>query len=434
MTATLTAADATLRDRLEAAWRRSDQIFSLLDEKALYERPIALRQPFIFYVGHLPAFAWNQVVRGLLGREGFEPRFDDLFARGIDPVGVDRYEPDSPALWPEPSAVFGYRDRVRESLRNSFDDVAAIQGTDVLAGQGRVWQLVIEHEVMHQETLLYMIQQLPLRLKKKPAAFVPYRFEGGMAQGLVPVKGGEVTLGADFARVPFGWDNEFPAQLRRVGDFDIDRVPVSNGEYAEFLETGGYDNPDFWKSEDWEWKQRINHTHPAFWVRSADGWQYRTLFDEFPLERAAHWPVYVSGAEARAFAKWNGRDLPSEAEFQRAAQGAPWGDPSRANIDFTNWAPIPVGSYADGGSDCGAFDLVGNGWEWTSTVFEPFPGFTPWARTYPGYSADFFDGQHLVILGGSFATDRALARRSFRNWFQPHYPFVFATFRTVARA
>jgi formylglycine-generating enzyme required for sulfatase activity len=143
--------------------------------------------------------------------------------------------------------------------------------------------------------------------------------------------------------------------------------------------------------------------------------------------------VYVSFAEALAYARWKHADLMTEAEFHRAAEGAPWGDPGTANIGFTNWAPTPVGAYRNGASRWGVLDLVGNGWEWTRTKFAPFPGFTAWARTYPGYSADFFDDQHFVMLGGSWATDPALARRSFRNWFQPHYPYVFATFRTVRR-
>jgi formylglycine-generating enzyme required for sulfatase activity len=124
----------------------------------------------------------------------------------------------------------------------------------------------------------------------------------------------------------------------------------------------------------------------------------------------------------------------TEAEFQRAAVGAPWTDATRANIGFANWAPTPVGAYAEGASRWGVRDLIGNGWEWTTSPFAPFPGFTAWARTYPGYSADFFDGHHKIILGGSWATDLALSRRSLRNWFQPHYPYVFATFRTVSRA
>jgi len=154
------------------------------------------------------------------------------------------------------------------------------------------------------------------------------------------------------------------------------------------------------------------------------------------------WPVYVSQAEAMAYARWTGRRLPTEAEFQRAAYGSPdegrrtypWGDapasPHRGVFDFQGWEPEPVGTHPQGQSAWGVHDLVGNGWEWTSTVFDGFPGFTP-IPSYPEYSADFFDASHIVLKGASPATARELLRPSFRNWFRPRYPYVYATFRTV---
>jgi formylglycine-generating enzyme required for sulfatase activity len=154
------------------------------------------------------------------------------------------------------------------------------------------------------------------------------------------------------------------------------------------------------------------------------------------------WPVYVTWAEAAAFARWRGRRLPTEAEFHRAAYGTPegherqfpWGDALRgrppANFDFVRWDPDPVGSHPDGASAFGVQDLVGNGWEWTATVFGPFEGFVPLA-SYPEYSADFFDGDHFVMKGASPVTARGLVRPGFRNWFRPRYPHVYATFRTV---
>jgi formylglycine-generating enzyme required for sulfatase activity len=164
------------------------------------------------------------------------------------------------------------------------------------------------------------------------------------------------------------------------------------------------------------------------------------MFELIPLP--ASWPVYVSQAEASAYARWKRRRLPTEAEFHRAAFGTPsgtervypWGDsapdPTRGNFDFASWEPVPVGARPAGASAWGVHDLVGNGWEWTSTVFGPFEGFAPMA-TYPEYSADFFDGHHYVMKGGSAATAGELLRRSFRNWFRPNYPYVYATFRTV---
>jgi formylglycine-generating enzyme required for sulfatase activity len=162
------------------------------------------------------------------------------------------------------------------------------------------------------------------------------------------------------------------------------------------------------------------------------------MFELLPLPRS--WPVYVSWAEANAFARWRGARLPSEAEFQRAAYASdggvrrqfPWGDEPpdlrRGVFDFSSWDPEPAGSHPAGRSAWGIDDLVGNGWEWTSTVFAPFPGFRP-LPSYPEYSADFFDGEHAVLKGASPATARELLRPSFRNWFRPRYPHVYATFR-----
>jgi formylglycine-generating enzyme required for sulfatase activity len=166
------------------------------------------------------------------------------------------------------------------------------------------------------------------------------------------------------------------------------------------------------------------------------------MFDEIPLP--PNWPVYVSHDEASAYCRWAGKELPSEAQWHRAAcatragteRAYPWGaeEPSsrRGNFDLRRWDPVPVGSYPEGVSDFGAADLVGNGWEWTRTLFAPFPGFQPFSF-YRGYSADFFDGKHFVMKGGSPRTAASMLRRSFRNWFQPHYPYVYATFRGVKR-
>ena len=143
------------------------------------------------------------------------------------------------------------------------------------------------------------------------------------------------------------------------------------------------------------------------------------------FERAAHWPAMVSWAEASAYARWRGARLPTETEWHRAARGTP---PGAGSFHFRHASPLPVGSSPEAASAWGVHELVGNGWEWTSTPFAPFPGFAPMPR-YPGYSADFFDGRHFVLLGASWATDEALLRPSFRNWFQPHYPYVFSKFR-----
>jgi len=243
----------------------------------------------------------------------------------------------------------------------------------------------------------------------------------GSASPMIEIPAGAVTLGRPKAD-GFGWDNEFVAHSAQVPAFSIGKYKVTNGEYREFVRAGA--------------------SVPHFWVRRGRDFFYRGMFGEIPLP--LDWPVYVTQAEAAAYAEWRGKSLPTEAQVHRAAYGTgggeersfPWGDappgPSRGNFDFYNWEPVPVTATPEGDSAFGVSQLVGNGWEWTSSVFEPFPGFEP-LPFYPGYSAAFFDGSHYVLKGGSPRTAASLLRRSFRNWFRPQYPYVYATFRCVEK-
>jgi formylglycine-generating enzyme required for sulfatase activity len=240
----------------------------------------------------------------------------------------------------------------------------------------------------------------------------------------------------------FGWDNEFEETTAEVAAFRIDTTPVRNREFLDFVRAGGYEDREFWTADAWAWKERQGLRHPIFWRRTNGGLVCRTLFREVPLEEAGDWPVTVSLCEAMAFARHRGARLPTEAEAQCAARGTPdgswraypWGNaaPSaeHGSFDFRHWAPTPVGSHPAGKSAFGVHEMVGNGWEWTMTPFAPFPGFRPMAD-YPEYSADFFDGEHFVMKGASPATARELLRPTFRNWFRPRYPYVYATFRCV---
>ena len=429
----------SVRRRLEACWSRSDEIFDLLEPGALDDQPIALRHPLVFYLGHLPAFAWNQVCRGVLDRPSFRPDFDALFERGIDPMDVDRYE--SAAEWPPLAEIIDYRDRVRHELLTAIDEVADRVADDPLDPRGRIFEVAIEHELMHQETLQYLFQQLPFERKRRPKDPAPYRFDGAASPAVIEIGGGVVVLGADLSTGGFGWDNEFPELEVKVEGFAIDRTPVRNAEFREFVADGGYTRAELWGDDDWRWRERIGLELPVFWSRDNGSLTYDTLFDRLDLETVGDWPVYVSHAESRAFCRWRCARLLTEAEFHRAAYTTPngdrrrfpWGDEapsaSHGNFDFSHWSPTPVGCFPDGDSAWGVAELVGNGWEWTDSVFAPFPGFEATNPSYPGYSADFFDGLHRVILGASWATPTQLIRRSFRNWFQPHYPFMFATFR-----
>jgi gamma-glutamyl hercynylcysteine S-oxide synthase len=430
-----------LLERLAAARAHTDQLFDRVRPDSLYERPIPERHRIVFYIGHLEAFDWNLLRDRVLGLHALHPEFDRLFAFGIDPVGGG-LPTDQPQDWPSISDVRDYVARTRKTL----DDRLAARLSDIssLAEQefplSLLLQVAIEHRLMHAETLAYMLHQLPLDRKVRPQ-LRPELVTRAVTPSVVEIPAGGVTLGLRRNAESFGWDNEFEEHTVDVPAFAIDKFEVTNAEYLAFLAAGGYENRDLWDKESWAWKTEHNVTHPGFWRRRGDAWYVRTMFDEVPLPM--DWPVYVSHAEANAYTRWAGKSLPTEAEWQRAAYGTPdgsehpypWGTdapgPRRGNFDFQRWDPTPVGAFPEGNSAFGVADLVGNGWEWTSTPFGPFQGFEAFPF-YRGYSADFFDNKHFVMKGGSARTAACMLRRSFRNWFQPHYPHVYAGFRCVS--
>ena len=429
-----------LLSRLVGSRQRTDELFDLVRPEALYDRPIAERHRIVFYIGHLEAFDWNLLRERIFDASSFHPDFDHLFAFGIDPVGGG-LPTDQPSDWPALTSVREYVQRVRDELD---DRLAAVVegGSHTNHREFSLLQLLnvaIEHRLMHAETLAYMLHQLPFDRKVSPHRRLQPESPSSTLS-MIEVPAGTATLGLARDGETFGWDNEFEQHTDTLPAFAIDRYKVTNREYLEFMESGGYDNRALWNAEDWIWKESAAVSHPVFWTRKDGAWHWRGMFEEIPLP--PDWPVYVSHAEATAYARWAGKSLPTEGQWQRAAYGTfgperreyPWGsaqpNSSLGNFDFARWDPVPVGSHPRGASKFGVEDMLGNGWEWTSTPFQPFAGFVPFSF-YPGYSANFFDGKHFVMKGGSARTAQCMLRASFRNWFQPHYQYVYSGFRCV---
>ena len=420
---------------------RSRQIFDLLSDEAYYSQPIALRHPIVFYDGHLPAFSFNTLVKKALGGRSIDERLERLFARGIDPDEAGSGA--SAFVWPGRAEVAAFVGEADNRVLDALEHADLDRPGHPLLDRAEAAFAILEHEAMHQETLLYMWHRLPFDQKRRPTSYVPRIDAPVVAQEWIEVPGGRATLGVARDRTAFGWDNEFPGFEQDVEAFLIDRHDTTNAAFLEFVEAGGYTDPQWWRPQDWTWIQRDGVEHPRFWERRDGRWHWRGMFELIPMPLS--WPVYVSFAEAAALAKWRGSRLLSEAEFQRAAFGTPegaerqhpWGDaaPDREHggFDFISWDPQPAGTHPGGRSAWGVEDLVGNGWEWTHTPFAPFAGFRAMA-SYPEYSADFFDGEHFVMKGASPATARELLRPTFRNWFRAHYPYVYATFRCVRSA
>jgi iron(II)-dependent oxidoreductase len=401
------AATSKLLEELQEARAQSDRLFGILKPEALYERPIAERHRVIFYIGHLDGFDSIRICREALGLKPADPELDALFQAGIDPDSA-HLPTDTPADWPSLEQVKAYvrrcRRRVDDHLENAPEEAAS---------------MAVEHRQMHLETLAYMFHNFPYELKERgasgearPAAAAP----GGEWRD---IPAGEALLGKE-RDGSFGWDNEYERFRVAVPEFRMQRYKISNGDYLQFVKQGA--------------------SLPYFWVRRGESIHYRGMFEEIPLP--LDWPVYVTQQQAAAYAAWLGKALPTEEQFHRAAYGSarraetkyPWGDGEptreRGNFDFHRWDPEPVSATPAGDSAFGVSQLAGNGWEWTGTPFAPFAGFQP-HEFYPGYSANFFDGEHYVLKGGSPRTAARLLRRSFRNWFRRDYPYMYATFRCV---
>lgn len=433
----------SLLQRLADARSRTDELFRIIRPEALYDRPIPERHRLIFYTGHLEAFDWNLLGRRHFNLPSFDPTFDQLFAFGIDPVGGGLPK-DVPKDWPTREKVSDYNQKLRSALDNHLASSLDSRAENSADSQ-QLLEVAIEHRLMHAETLSYLLHQLPLD-RKFYESDSPEPPPQEVKPHMVHIPTGTATLGLRSGPNSFGWDNEFDEHQVTVPEFRVDAYRVTNGEFLNFHSAGGYQNRALWNDADWNWIQSSGISHPSFWIFRESQPFLRTMFDEIPLP--LDWPVYVSHAEASAYARWAKKELPTEAEWHRAAYGTPsnsqaaqkserafpWGEefpsPNRGNFDFERWDPTSVAAYPAGASAFGVHGLLGSGWEWTRTIFAPFPGFKPFPF-YPGYSADFFDGHHFVMKGGSSRTAARMLRRSFRNWFQPHYPYVYTGFRCI---
>jgi iron(II)-dependent oxidoreductase len=404
------ATDTRIQRDQAVAWykrnrARTASLFAVVTDEAYYEQPIALRHPIVFYEGHLPAFSLNTLVKKAHGRHGVDERLERLFARGIDPE--DERGGSQGAGWPARAEVRAFVEAADALVIDALEHAPLeAAGNPLLDGADAVYT-ILEHEAMHQETLLYMWHRLPYDRKRRPTNYQVQADGPPISHEAIAVEGGRVRLGVSRGSIPFGWDNEFGELLEDVAPFSVGRYNITNGDYLEFVEAGG--------------------EQPAFWENVDGQWWWRGMFELMPLP--LQWPVYVSHAAATAYATWRGRRLLTEAEYQLAA--TPF--PSGGLYDFASWEPHPVGAHPEGRTTRGIDDLVGNGWEWTSTIFRPFPGFTA-SASYPEYSSDFFDESHFVMKGASPVTAKELVRPTFRNWFRPRYPYVYATFRLAGDA
>lgn len=422
---------ALLAARLEEARARSLAIVAPFDDSVLQRQHDPLMSPLVWDLAHVPNYEDLWLVRAV-GGDAVRSDLDDLYDAFKQPRGIRE---TLPLL--DPAGARAYGDVVRARALELLDEAdLSDDGPEPLLRHGFVHDMVVQHEHQHAETMLAAVQLLPLghgptlvgpppRTSTSPAVEPPAVEE-------VLVAGGASPIGSDG---PWGYDNERPLHMVDLAPYWIDTAPVSNGEYQAFIDAGGYDDERWWAPAGWDWRQSAKSTAPQFWRRDGASWVC-ARFGVIDVVRA-HEPVqHVCWYEADAFARWSGKRLPTEAEWERAAAGTE-PDPARTNLVHSKLGqgqlgPAPVGSYPEGVSDVGCHQMLGDVWEWTATDFGPYPAFV--AFPYDEYSAVFHGNAYKVLRGGSWATHPSACRRTFRNWDLPIRRQIFAGFRCARDA
>jgi gamma-glutamyl hercynylcysteine S-oxide synthase len=430
--------DAALREHiageLTRARMRTTALTDAVDEPDLIGQHSPLMSPLVWDHAHIANQEEIWLVRNVGGREGVRVDIDQMYD-AFQNSRADR--PSLPLL--SPSETRGYVGQVREKVLDLLDRVPL--NANRLTESGFAFGMVVQHEQQHDETMLATHQLRrsgpPLQAPLPRPEITPSR----PPEVLIPA--GPFTMGT--STEAWALDNERPAHRSEVAAFFLDTAPVTNGDYLRFLDAGGYDERRWWTAPGWEYRRRAELTAPLFWSRDSDGcWWRRSFGNLIPVE-ADEPVVHVCLYEAQAYAAWAGRRLPTEAEWEKAARWDPvsqrsrrypWGDedptPERANLGQQHLRPAPAGSYPAGASPHGVHQLIGDVWEWTSSTFGPYAGFEVFP--YAEYSKVFFGTDYYVLRGGSFGTDRAACRGTFRNWDYPIRRQIFAGFRTARDA
>jgi gamma-glutamyl hercynylcysteine S-oxide synthase len=425
-----------IADGLERARRRSIALTTdVLDERELSAQHSPIMSPLVWDLAHVGNQEELWLVRDAGGLEPVRQDIDELYDAFKHPR---RDRPTLPLL--DPAESRRYLGTVRGKVLDLLDRVP-LEGRRLTA-DGFVFGMIVQHEQQHDETMLATHQlrrgEPVLTGTAVPAAVL----DSARLPAEVLVPAGPFTMGTSVE--PWALDNERPAHQVELPAYWIDTLPVTNSAFIAFMSDGGYDDPRWWSPAGWAHRQQAGLAAPQFWERAGDEW-YRVRFGRQepvpPVEPVQH----VCWYEADAYARWAGKRLPTEAEWEKAARydpatgrsrRFPWGDADptdrQANLGGDHLRPAPVGAYPDGVSGLGVHQLLGDVWEWTASHFTGYPGFEPYP--YREYSEVFFGTDYRVLRGGSWATDPAACRATFRNWDYPIRRQIFAGFRCARDA
>ena len=419
-------------------WALYESLFDLInDDSAFYLRPEPLRHPLIFYFGHTAVFYVNKLMLGNFIGERVDKHIESTCAVGVDEMSWDDLSPDN-YQWPTVSAVRDYRHKVKAMVSRFIDDMPL---TLPITQDSPAWIILMgcEHEGIHIETSSVIMRMLDTQYLSDngqwPACsdveFVKPKNQQNL---LVNVSPQDLRLGKPSSNNTYGWDNEYGISDVSVGAFKASQTLVSNQEFLQFIDAGGYQTPELWTDEGKAWLKYTQATMPRFWLLNTGVYYQRNLIQDIPLP--ASWPVEVNYLEAKAFCNWKTKSsqgfvrLPTEAEWQvlrdTLKSDLPYWDAAPGNINLEHFASsCPVDLYPQGDF----FDVIGNVWQWTESPIDGFDGFAV-HPLYDDFSTPTFDGQHNLIKGGSWISTGNEATRDSRYAFRRHF-FQHAGFRYV---
>jgi ergothioneine biosynthesis protein EgtB len=391
-----------LQQAMQQCRQRTLALFQEIDYDTLCRQAHPEFSPIGWHLGHI---AYTEAL-WLLEHSAKKPR-QFSFGRLFIADGLPKAERQK---LPTLAEIQVYLDTIRAQVLDYLE-------TADLNQQERLWRWLIQHESQHSETIAFVLELL----KVQTSPVIPDLPNTRHLSEMIEIPAGYFEMGSDSIEA---LDNERPVHRVYLDTYSIDRYPTTCGQYQEFMNAGGYHNPKWWSNAGWQWQQQQQVTQPLYWQKAIPD----------------H-PVFgVSWYEAEAYARFVGKRLPTEAEWEKAASWDamrecrytyPWGntalDLHKCNYDCAIAQTTSVDSYPNGQSAYGCFDMLGNVWEWTTSLFQGYPGFTHYP--YIGYSQVYFDEQHYVLRGGSWATRPWALRCSFRNWYHPHIRQIFAGFR-----
>ncbi len=415
---------------------RYERLFDTLrNENAYYKKPITLRHPLIFYLGHTATFFINKLILAGLIAERINPKMESMFAVGVDEMSWDDLD-TSHYEWPAVKAVYAYRNDMRNVVDKLIRDLPL---TLPITWESPWWAILmgIEHERIHLETSSVLIRQHAIEYVQPSAAWEPCRKSGTAPQNkLITVAAGHVQVGKNKAEQEYyGWDNEYGCHSAEISTFQASQYLVSNQEFLAFVEANGYTTESYWEEEGRSWQKYVDAKHPTFWIKQNSEWRLRLMAEEIPMPW--DWPAEVNYHEAKAFCNWktitSGQPvrLPTEDEWYRLYDTANLtevlqNEPAAGNLHLDYYASsCPVNEFPQGEF----YDIVGNVWQWTETPTYPFEGFDVYPY-YDDFTTPTFDNQHNLIKGGSWIACGNESLKSARYAFRRHF-FQHAGFRYV---